>query len=51
MLTTARLLRGGCRGQLAEIVDGDPPHTLRGCGAQAWSASEWLRVWVGLEIP
>ena len=51
MLTTARLLRGGCRGQLAEIVDGDPPHTLRGCGAQAWSASEWLRVWVWLEIP
>ena len=38
------LLRCGCAGQLAEITDGDAPHALRGCGAQAWSVSEWLRV-------
>lgn len=39
------LLIEGCRGQLPEIVDGDAPHTPRGCDAQAWSATEALRVW------
>lgn len=40
-----RLLASGCLGQLPEIVDGDAPHTQRGCDAQAWSACEALRVW------
>ena len=40
-----RLLNEGCLGQLPEIVDGDVPHTPRGCDAQAWSATEALRVW------
>jgi glycogen debranching enzyme len=35
----------GCMGQLPEIVDGDAPHIQRGCDAQAWSATEALRVW------
>ncbi len=35
----------GCIGQLPEILDGDIPHTQRGCDAQAWSATEALRVW------
>ncbi|MCE1204361.1 MAG: glycogen debranching enzyme N-terminal domain-containing protein [Holophagaceae bacterium] len=35
----------GCLGQLPEILDGDAPHTPRGCDAQAWSVSEALRVW------
>jgi glycogen debranching enzyme len=39
------LLNGGCLGQLPEIADGDAPHTQRGCDAQAWGASEALRVW------
>jgi glycogen debranching enzyme len=39
------LLQSGCIGQLPEIVDGDAPHTQRGCDAQAWSATEALRVW------
>jgi hypothetical protein len=39
------LLRVGCLGQLPEILDGDAPHTQRGCDAQAWSAMETLRVW------
>jgi predicted glycogen debranching enzyme len=39
------LLNEGCLGQLPEIVDGDAPHTQRGCDAQAWGASEALRVW------
>lgn len=35
----------GCVGQLPENLDGDMPHLQRGCGAQAWSVSEWVRVW------
>lgn len=31
-------------GQISEIFDGDPPHTPRGCFAQAWSVAEVLRV-------
>ncbi|MBK7392703.1 MAG: glycogen debranching enzyme family protein [Chloracidobacterium sp.] len=31
-------------GQVSEIFDGDPPHTARGCPAQAWSVAELLRV-------
>lgn len=37
-------LAGEGVGQLNEIHDGDPPHTPRGCPAQAWSVSEVLRV-------
>ncbi len=32
-------------GTLAEIFDGDPPHTPRGCIAQAWTVGELLRAW------
>lgn len=39
------LWRDGCVGQLPEVIDGDMPHLQRGCGAQAWSVSEWVRVW------
>ena len=42
------LLESGCLGHLPEIVDGDAPHTSRGCDAQAWGASEWVRVWLKL---
>jgi len=41
----AGLLDRGCLGHLPEVVDGDAPHTGRGCDAQAWSATEALRVW------
>jgi len=52
-VTTARAWLGsvdvlmdvGCLGHLPEILDGDVPHQQRGCDAQAWSASESLRVW------
>lgn len=30
-------------GQVSEIFDGEPPHTPRGCIAQAWSVAELLR--------
>ncbi|MGC2522662.1 MAG: amylo-alpha-1,6-glucosidase, partial [Stellaceae bacterium] len=36
-------------GQVSEIFDGDPPHTPRGCPAQAWSAACVLEAWWRLE--
>ena len=39
----AHLLEAGV-GQISEIFDADPPHTPRGCPAQAWSVAEVLRV-------
>jgi starch synthase (maltosyl-transferring) len=45
LLSSIRLAGGGCLGHLPEILDGDYPHLSRGCDAQAWGASEWLRVW------
>jgi predicted glycogen debranching enzyme len=45
----ARLVEHGCLGHIPEILDGDYPHTARGCDAQAWGASELLRVWLKLE--
>ena len=32
-------------GSVSEVFDGDPPHTPRGCIAQAWSVAELLRAW------
>ena len=46
--SVAPLLDTGCLGQLPELLDGDAPHTPRGCDAQAWSVSEALRVWTSL---
>lgn len=48
LASSAVLLETGCLGQLPEIMDGDAPHTQRGCPAQAWSISEVLRVWKSL---
>jgi len=39
-------LRQAGLGTISEIFDGDPPHTPRGCIAQAWSVAEVLRSWV-----
>ena len=36
-------------GQISEIFDGDPPHTPRGCPAQAWSVACILEAWWKLE--
>jgi predicted glycogen debranching enzyme len=33
-------------GSVAEIFDGDPPHTPQGCIAQGWSVAETLRAWL-----
>ncbi len=40
-----QLLNRGCIGHVPEILDGNFPHTQRGCDAQAWGVSELLRVW------
>ncbi len=45
MAGSSRLVDGGAIGHLPEILDGDSPHDQRGCDAQAWGASEWIRVW------
>ena len=44
-----RLISEGCLGQIPEIVDGNAPHTQRGCDAQAWGVTEALRVWKWLQ--
>ena len=45
LLSSSRIINCGSAGQIPEIVDGNYPHTQRGCDAQAWGVSEWLRVW------
>jgi predicted glycogen debranching enzyme len=45
----SREIHAACLGTLGEIFDGDPPHTARGCFAQAWSVAEILRSWIHLE--
>jgi predicted glycogen debranching enzyme len=42
-------LRNAGIGTISEIFDGDPPHTPRGCPAQAWSVAEVLRTWLTLQ--
>ena len=43
------LMERGCIGHIPEILDGDSPQTPGGCDAQAWGASELLRVWKKLQ--
>jgi predicted glycogen debranching enzyme len=43
------LMNQGCLLHVPEVLDGDTPHTERGCGAQAWGASELYRVWKKIE--
>ncbi len=48
MTSSSDILDFGCAGQVPEILDGNYPHRQRGCDAQAWGVSEWLRVWLKL---
>ena len=45
LLSMENLFHTGCINHLPEVLDGDTPHTQRGCDAQAWSVSEAYRVW------
>ena len=45
LASSAGLVSQGCIGHVPEILDGDFPHKPRGCDAQAWGASEIVRVW------
>lgn len=40
----------GCIGSVAEIFDADPPHSPKGCTAQAWGVAEILRVIVDYRL-
>jgi predicted glycogen debranching enzyme len=44
-------MRDGCIGTIAEIFDGDEPHSSRGCYAQAWSVGEILRAYAEDILP
>ncbi|HYG22187.1 MAG TPA: amylo-alpha-1,6-glucosidase [Verrucomicrobiae bacterium] len=45
LASIARLMESGCLGHVPEVLDGNTPHAARGCDAQAWGATEALRVW------
>jgi predicted glycogen debranching enzyme len=47
--SVSELISCGCTGHIPEILDGDYPHKPGGCDAQAWGASEALRVWIKLD--
>jgi len=49
--SSEKILNEGCLGQIPEILDGDAPHAQRGCDAQAWGATEAVRVWKLLNQP
>jgi len=40
LLSSEIILEDGCVLQIPEIIDGNLPHTLKGCGAQAWGVTE-----------
>ena len=47
--TMIPLMSKSCIMNLPEIIDGDLPHTFRGCDAQAWGMTELFRVWTLLQ--
>ena len=49
LASSVRLISQGCINHLPEIMDGDFPHRQRGCDAQAWGSSEFVRVWKMLQ--
>ena len=42
--SASHVLNHGCLRQSPEVIDGNTPHTQRGCGAQAWGVTELYRV-------
>ena len=48
LMSSSEVMDTGCVGHIPEVMDGDSPHTQRGCGAQAWGVTELFRVWTML---
>lgn len=44
LASASDVINRGCLRQTPEVVDGNSPHTQRGCGAQAWGVTELYRV-------
>jgi glycogen debranching enzyme len=44
LASAEKIMAENCLGQIPEILDGDVPHIQRGCDAQAWGVTEFLRV-------
>jgi predicted glycogen debranching enzyme len=42
--SSSEVINHGCMRHTPEVLDGDAPHTQRGCGAQAWGVTELYRV-------
>lgn len=42
--SASEVINHNCMRQVPEVIDGDTPHTQRGCGAQAWGVTELYRV-------
>jgi glycogen debranching enzyme len=43
------LFENKCLGHIPEILDGDLPHSSKGCHAQSWGSSEFFRILKFLE--
>jgi len=44
LLSSQEIIEKGCILQIPEILDGNFPHALKGCGAQAWGITELYRL-------
>ena len=51
LLSSIHVLENGVAGQLPEVMEGNYPHRAGGCLAQAWSMSEFCRVYHLLFFP
>ncbi len=50
LMSSVKYFESGIAGSLPEVADGDAPHVPGGCPAQAWSVSEFYRVYGLLQI-
>ena len=50
LMSASKFFEMGATGELPEVADGDAPHIPGGCPAQAWSISEFYRVYELLKI-
>jgi len=48
--SASSVINRGCLCQVPEVIDGNTPHSQRGCGAQAWGVTELYRVLLLLKM-